>query len=143
MHVPLGVSPPSPPNSGKGIYGASLSEMDALVGRIKRVADSHGKGHTLLWFAGTAAKAAVVAGGDTGGHSWGVCGWGRDRTPVCSLPLVLLDVLGMGNEEQLQPSCPGLSYRGDMGVSRGLGGPGVLGPLSWVPPPTIPLWPRG
>ncbi|PKK25485.1 arylsulfatase G, partial [Columba livia] len=52
MHVPLGVSSPPPPNSGRGIYGASLSEMDALVGQIKRVADSHGKGHTLLWFAG-------------------------------------------------------------------------------------------
>ncbi|NXY78034.1 ARSG Arylsulfatase, partial [Glareola pratincola] len=51
MHVPLGVPPP-PPASGRGIYGASLSEMDALVGRIKQVADSHGKGNTLLWFAG-------------------------------------------------------------------------------------------
>ncbi|NXJ66013.1 ARSG Arylsulfatase, partial [Rostratula benghalensis] len=51
MHVPLGV-PPSPPASGKGIYGASLSEMDALVGRIKQVADRHGKGNTLLWFTG-------------------------------------------------------------------------------------------
>ncbi|XP_050764299.1 arylsulfatase G [Gymnogyps californianus] len=52
MHVPLGVPPPPPPASGRGIYGAALSEMDALVGRIKRVADSHGKGNTLLWFAG-------------------------------------------------------------------------------------------
>ncbi|KAM8992405.1 arylsulfatase G [Ara ararauna] len=49
MHVPLGV-PPSPLASG--IYGASLSEMDALVGRVKQVADSHGKGNTLLWFTG-------------------------------------------------------------------------------------------
>ncbi|XP_074778147.1 arylsulfatase G isoform X2 [Athene noctua] len=52
MHVPLGVPPPPPPASGRGIYGASLSEMDALVGRIKQVADSHGKGNTLLWFTG-------------------------------------------------------------------------------------------
>ncbi|XP_049669501.1 arylsulfatase G isoform X2 [Accipiter gentilis] len=52
MHVPLGVPPLPPPASGRGIYGASLSEMDALVGRIKQVADSHGKGNTLLWFAG-------------------------------------------------------------------------------------------
>ncbi|NXW11281.1 ARSG Arylsulfatase, partial [Fregetta grallaria] len=51
MHVPLGVPPP-PPASGRGIYGAALSEMDALVGQIKQVADSHGKGNTLLWFAG-------------------------------------------------------------------------------------------
>ncbi|NXE43049.1 ARSG Arylsulfatase, partial [Ptilorrhoa leucosticta] len=50
MHVPL--TPPLPPAPGRGIYGASLSEMDALVGRIKEVADSHGKGSTLLWFAG-------------------------------------------------------------------------------------------
>ncbi|KFP87095.1 Arylsulfatase G, partial [Acanthisitta chloris] len=48
MHVPLGV-PPSPSTS---TYGASLSEMDALVGQIKQIADSHGKGNTLLWFAG-------------------------------------------------------------------------------------------
>ncbi|NXY51235.1 ARSG Arylsulfatase, partial [Ceuthmochares aereus] len=52
MHVPLEV--PLPDTSDRGIYGASLSEMDALVGQIKRVADSHGKGNTLLWFAGTA-----------------------------------------------------------------------------------------
>ncbi|XP_027642764.1 arylsulfatase G isoform X3 [Falco peregrinus] len=51
MHVPLGVPPP-PPASGRGIYGAALREMDALVGRIKQVADGHGKGSTLLWFAG-------------------------------------------------------------------------------------------
>ncbi|NXO13885.1 ARSG Arylsulfatase, partial [Oriolus oriolus] len=50
MHVPL--TPPLPPAPGRGIYGASLSEMDALVGRIKEVADSHGKGNTLVWFAG-------------------------------------------------------------------------------------------
>ncbi|NWU89099.1 ARSG Arylsulfatase, partial [Upupa epops] len=50
MHVPLGVSPPLPPASG--IYGASLSEMDALVGRVRQVIDSHGKGNTLLWFTG-------------------------------------------------------------------------------------------
>ncbi|XP_064532187.1 arylsulfatase G isoform X1 [Pseudopipra pipra] len=51
MHVPLWDPQPGPP-SGRGIYGASLGEMDALVGRIKEVADSHGKGNTLLWFTG-------------------------------------------------------------------------------------------
>ncbi|NXN97465.1 ARSG Arylsulfatase, partial [Rhinopomastus cyanomelas] len=50
MHVPLGVSPPLPPASGT--YGASLNEMDALVGRIRQVIDSYGKGNTLLWFTG-------------------------------------------------------------------------------------------
>ncbi|XP_058708417.1 arylsulfatase G isoform X1 [Poecile atricapillus] len=50
MHVPL--TPPLPPAPGRSIYGASLSEMDALVGRIKEVADSLGKGSTLLWFTG-------------------------------------------------------------------------------------------
>ncbi|KFU93487.1 Arylsulfatase G, partial [Chaetura pelagica] len=51
MHVPLGVPPPSPGQS-RDIYGAALREMDALVGQIKQVADSHGKGNTLLWFTG-------------------------------------------------------------------------------------------
>ncbi|XP_038013060.1 arylsulfatase G isoform X3 [Motacilla alba alba] len=50
MHVPL--VPPLPPAPGRGIYGASLGEMDALVGRLKEVADSLGKGSTLLWFTG-------------------------------------------------------------------------------------------
>ncbi|NXT66251.1 ARSG Arylsulfatase, partial [Chaetops frenatus] len=50
MHVPL--TPPLPPSPGRGIYGASLSEMDALVGRVKEAADSLGKGSTLLWFTG-------------------------------------------------------------------------------------------
>nr|XP_030143095.3 arylsulfatase G isoform X3 [Taeniopygia guttata] len=50
MHVPL--VPPLPPAPGRGVYGASLGEMDALVGRIKEVADSLGKGSTLLWFTG-------------------------------------------------------------------------------------------
>ncbi|XP_056361611.1 arylsulfatase G isoform X1 [Oenanthe melanoleuca] len=50
MHVPL--IPPVPPAPGRGVYGASLGEMDALVGRIREVADSLGKGSTLLWFTG-------------------------------------------------------------------------------------------
>ncbi|XP_041265071.1 arylsulfatase G isoform X1 [Onychostruthus taczanowskii] len=50
MHVPL--SPPLPPAPGRGIYGASLGQMDALVARIKEAADSLGKGSTLLWFTG-------------------------------------------------------------------------------------------
>ncbi|NXB78719.1 ARSG Arylsulfatase, partial [Donacobius atricapilla] len=50
MHVPL--SPPLPPAPGRGVYGASLSEMDVLVGRIKELADGLGKGSTLLWFTG-------------------------------------------------------------------------------------------
>ncbi|NXK89911.1 ARSG Arylsulfatase, partial [Formicarius rufipectus] len=65
MHVPLW-DPPTAPSSGRGIYGASLSEMDALVGRIKQVADSHGQGNTLLWFTGTAGKPGCRAGGDAG-----------------------------------------------------------------------------
>ncbi|NXK49655.1 ARSG Arylsulfatase, partial [Chauna torquata] len=48
MHVPLEVTP----LPGRGIYGAALREMDALVGRIKRLADRHGRGNTLLWFTG-------------------------------------------------------------------------------------------
>lgn len=81
MHVPLWV-PPSPLASG--IYGASLSEMDALVGRIKRVADSHGKGNTLLWFTGTSGNLAVVMGDNAG-----VCvlGWkGQDVFVPCLGP---------------------------------------------------------
>ncbi|NXD20361.1 ARSG Arylsulfatase, partial [Spelaeornis formosus] len=50
MHVPL--TAPLPPAAGRGIYGASLAEMDALVGRVKELADSLGKGSTLLWFTG-------------------------------------------------------------------------------------------
>ncbi|XP_064252050.1 arylsulfatase G isoform X1 [Passer domesticus] len=50
MHVPL--VPPPPPAPGRGIYGASLGQMDALVARIKEVADSLGKGSTLLWVTG-------------------------------------------------------------------------------------------
>ncbi|XP_066188477.1 arylsulfatase G [Sylvia atricapilla] len=50
MHVPL--SPPLPPAPGRGVYGASLSQMDELVGRIKELADSLGRGSTLLWFTG-------------------------------------------------------------------------------------------
>uniref|UniRef100_A0A8D2MDG3 Arylsulfatase G n=1 Tax=Zonotrichia albicollis TaxID=44394 RepID=A0A8D2MDG3_ZONAL len=52
MHVPL--VPPLPPGPGRGIYGASLGEMDALVARVKEAADSLGRGSTLLWFTGTA-----------------------------------------------------------------------------------------
>ncbi|NXO43588.1 ARSG Arylsulfatase, partial [Locustella ochotensis] len=50
MHVPL--SPPLPPAPGRGVYGAALGEMDALVGRVRELADSLGKGSTLLWFTG-------------------------------------------------------------------------------------------
>ncbi|XP_064584522.1 arylsulfatase G isoform X1 [Zonotrichia leucophrys gambelii] len=50
MHVPL--VPPLPPGPGRGIYGASLGEMDALVARVKEAADSLGRGSTLLWFTG-------------------------------------------------------------------------------------------
>lgn len=67
MHVPLWV--PSPLSPTLGVYGAALSEMDALVGRIKQIADSRGKGNTLLWFTGTEGKPAVVAVGDTGGFT--------------------------------------------------------------------------
>lgn len=50
MHVPL--VPLPPPGPGRGIYGASLGEMDALVARVKEAADSLGRGSTLLWFTG-------------------------------------------------------------------------------------------
>ncbi|XP_074411414.1 arylsulfatase G isoform X3 [Zonotrichia albicollis] len=50
MHVPL--VPPLPPGPGRGVYGASLGEMDALVARVKEAADSLGRGSTLLWFTG-------------------------------------------------------------------------------------------
>lgn len=48
MHVPLQIAPPP----DRGIYGAALREMDALVGHVKHLADSCGKGSTLLWFTG-------------------------------------------------------------------------------------------
>lgn len=47
-----------PPAPGRGVYGASLGEMDELVGRIKELADSLGRGSTLLWFTGTAGQRA-------------------------------------------------------------------------------------
>lgn len=80
MHVPL--TPPLPPAPGRGIYGASLSEMDALVGRIKEVADSHGKGNTLLWFAGTAGNLGL--GVTLGTAPWGGAGPVFVPCPPCS-----------------------------------------------------------
>uniref|UniRef100_A0A8C3BFD4 Arylsulfatase G n=1 Tax=Cairina moschata TaxID=8855 RepID=A0A8C3BFD4_CAIMO len=44
MHVPLEVSVPP----GSDVYGAALREMDALVGRLRRLAGPD----TLLWFTG-------------------------------------------------------------------------------------------
>uniref|UniRef100_A0A8B9U038 Arylsulfatase G n=1 Tax=Anas zonorhyncha TaxID=75864 RepID=A0A8B9U038_9AVES len=44
MHVPLEVSVPP----GSDVYGAALREMDALVGRLRRLAGPN----TLLWFTG-------------------------------------------------------------------------------------------
>uniref|UniRef100_A0A663M5B3 Arylsulfatase G n=1 Tax=Athene cunicularia TaxID=194338 RepID=A0A663M5B3_ATHCN len=125
MHVPLGVPPPPPPASGRGIYGASLSEMDALVGRIKQVADSHGKGNTLLWFTGTAGN-PTGCGGSTPGN--GPCLSPALRAPSCSTD--------WGGHQQPQPSCPAPSHHGD-------GGPAGLRPLSRVPTPPPPLRPRG
>ncbi|NXG29290.1 ARSG Arylsulfatase, partial [Dromaius novaehollandiae] len=64
MHVPLAA--PQPGSPGRGVYGAGLREMDALVGRIKRAADSHGEGNTLLWFTGDNgpwAQKCELAGG--------------------------------------------------------------------------------
>lgn len=121
MHVPLEV-PPLPPTSGRGIYGAALSEMDALVGRIKQVADSHGKGNTLLWFAGTVGKPAAVAGGHPG-----CAGGAGDRTRGCPLPLMLCR---WGAISSLGPS-----HRGNRG-SR------AAAAAQWVPTPTTPLRPR-
>lgn len=107
MHVPL--SPPVPPAPGRGIYGASLGEMDALVGRIKEVADSLGKGSTLLWFTGTAGQRA---GGDTGDSRGGA---GPVFVPC--------------------PRCSHCSVDGEWS-QRGDGGPRLLWSLSWVP--TLP-----
>ncbi|XP_067164631.1 arylsulfatase G [Apteryx mantelli] len=64
MHVPLAA--PRPGSPGRGVYGAGLRDMDALVGRIKRAADSHGEGNTLLWFTGDNgpwAQKCELAGG--------------------------------------------------------------------------------
>uniref|UniRef100_A0A8B9D638 Arylsulfatase G n=1 Tax=Anser cygnoides TaxID=8845 RepID=A0A8B9D638_ANSCY len=44
MHVPLEVTAPP----GRDVYGAALREMDALVGRLRRLAGPD----TLLWFTG-------------------------------------------------------------------------------------------
>ncbi|XP_068769572.1 arylsulfatase G isoform X1 [Struthio camelus] len=66
MHVPLAAPRPLPGSPGRGVYGAGLRDMDALVGRIKRAADRHGKGNTLLWFTGDNgpwAQKCELAGG--------------------------------------------------------------------------------
>ncbi|XP_050922277.1 arylsulfatase G isoform X2 [Lates calcarifer] len=58
MHVPL--APPLPadaptathhPNDDR-VYGASLREMDSLVGAIKSASDDTDKNNTLIWFTG-------------------------------------------------------------------------------------------
>nr|XP_019938609.1 PREDICTED: arylsulfatase G [Paralichthys olivaceus]XP_019938610.1 PREDICTED: arylsulfatase G [Paralichthys olivaceus] len=57
MHVPL-APPLSPdattsnhPNDGR-VYGASLREMDSLVGAVKGTSDDTDKNNTLIWFTG-------------------------------------------------------------------------------------------
>lgn len=114
MHVPL--SPPLPPAPGRGIYGASLGEMDALVGRIKELADSLGRGSTLLWFTGTAGQRA---GGDTGD-----CTWRRGRN-LCLSPALDVPALDVPS-----PRCSHCSVDGEWS-QRGHGGPR----LQWVPVP--------
>lgn len=66
MHVPLQIAPPR----DRGIYGAALREMDALVGRLKLLADSCGKGSTLLWFTGKALQLAMVVGDGCAQPQW-------------------------------------------------------------------------
>nr|XP_043869955.1 arylsulfatase G isoform X2 [Solea senegalensis] len=54
MHVPL--APPVPPDArrtGDGsVYGASLREMDSLVGAVKSASDDVDQNNTLIWFTG-------------------------------------------------------------------------------------------
>lgn len=141
MHVPL--VPPPPPAPGRGVYGASLGEMDALVGRVKEAADSLGRGSTLLWFTGTAWAGAggfsepersrenndgnnsdrtrcscvVPKGSDTGGCTWR---WGRDLSlfPALMFPALMSPALDVPC-----PWCPQLS----------------LSPALHVPHPQCPL----
>ncbi|XP_053716895.1 arylsulfatase G-like [Synchiropus splendidus] len=53
MHVPL--APPLRPDTSSdgsiGVYSASLREMDAVVGAVKRASDDT-DGNTLIWFTG-------------------------------------------------------------------------------------------
>ncbi|RMB95289.1 hypothetical protein DUI87_28276 [Hirundo rustica rustica] len=90
MHVPL--SPPLPPAAGRGVYGASLSEMDALVGRVKEVADSLGRGSTLLWFTGDNGPWAQKC--ELAGRLGPFVGaWQRQRdVPVCSYMFLYVSV---------------------------------------------------
>ncbi|KAM4623757.1 arylsulfatase G [Polymixia lowei] len=50
MHVPL--APPLRPADDRGVYAASLREMDSLVGAIKSASDEADRGNTLVWFTG-------------------------------------------------------------------------------------------
>ncbi|CAB1450675.1 unnamed protein product [Pleuronectes platessa] len=58
MHVPL--APPLPPDTNTTanqpndytVYGASLREMDGLVGAVKSTSDDTDKNNTLIWFTG-------------------------------------------------------------------------------------------
>uniref|UniRef100_A0A7M4FL89 Arylsulfatase G n=1 Tax=Crocodylus porosus TaxID=8502 RepID=A0A7M4FL89_CROPO len=52
MHVPLVIAQPPSCSSVKDVYGASLREMDTLVGQLKEEIDSSGEENTLLWFTG-------------------------------------------------------------------------------------------
>lgn len=130
MHVPL--SPPLPPAPGRGIYGASLGEMDALVGRIKELADSLGRGSTLLWFTGTAGQRP---GGDTGDSAWRrgqdlcLCPALDVRCPRCPMPSMSLP--------SMSPAlgAPVALWMG-WWSQRGHGGPRLRCPPSWVP--TLP-----
>lgn len=56
MHVPLVLAEPPWNLSCPDPYGASLREMDALMGQIKDKADSTAKENTFLWFTGEAVK---------------------------------------------------------------------------------------
>uniref|UniRef100_A0A8B9R3H4 Arylsulfatase G n=1 Tax=Anas platyrhynchos TaxID=8839 RepID=A0A8B9R3H4_ANAPL len=77
MHVPLEVSVPP----GSDVYGAALREMDALVGRLRRLAGPN----TLLWFTGDNGPWAQKC--ELAGRLGPLVGaWQRTRAPWTSSP---------------------------------------------------------
>lgn len=56
MHVPLSRTQLSADSQGQRPYGASLQEMDSLVGQIKDKVDHTAKENTFLWFTGEVVK---------------------------------------------------------------------------------------
>uniref|UniRef100_A0A8B9D1D7 Arylsulfatase G n=1 Tax=Anser cygnoides TaxID=8845 RepID=A0A8B9D1D7_ANSCY len=77
MHVPLEVTAPP----GRDVYGAALREMDALVGRLRRLAGPD----TLLWFTGDNGPWAQKC--ELAGRLGPLVGaWQRTRAPWTSSP---------------------------------------------------------